>query len=64
MAGHMGSTRVTTQNLEVVSTDSDRGLILVKGAVPWIQGIMDHCSATPSKLRPFLMNAPASGRPA
>ena len=34
MAGHMGQTRVTTQNLEVVSTDEDRGLILVKGAVP------------------------------
>jgi len=34
MAGHMGAKRVTTQNLEVVSTDDDRGLILVKGAVP------------------------------
>lgn len=34
MAGHMGQTRVTTQNIEVVSTDSDRGLILVRGAVP------------------------------
>jgi len=34
MAGHMGATRVTTQNLEVVATDVDRGLILVKGAVP------------------------------
>ena len=38
MAGHMGGTRVTTQNLEVVSTDSDRGLILVKGAVPGSKG--------------------------
>ncbi|WP_419913467.1 50S ribosomal protein L3 [Hoeflea sp.] len=38
MAGHMGSTRVTTQNLEVVSTDGDRGLILVKGAVPGSKG--------------------------
>ena len=34
MAGHMGATRVTTQNLSVVSTDEARGLILVKGAVP------------------------------
>jgi len=34
MAGHMGATRVTTQNLEVVRIDSDRGLILIKGAVP------------------------------
>ena len=38
MAGHMGNTRVTTQNLEVVSTDADRGLILVKGAVPGSEG--------------------------
>jgi large subunit ribosomal protein L3 len=34
MAGHMGDTRVTTQNLEVVETDVDNGLILVRGAVP------------------------------
>ena len=38
MAGHMGSTRVTTQNLQVVSVDVDRGLILVKGAVPGSKG--------------------------
>jgi large subunit ribosomal protein L3 len=38
MAGHMGSERVTTQNLEVVSTDSDRGLILIRGAVPGSKG--------------------------
>ncbi|MDJ0685563.1 MAG: 50S ribosomal protein L3 [Alphaproteobacteria bacterium] len=34
MAGHMGAARVTTQNLEVVATDVERGLVLVKGAVP------------------------------
>lgn len=38
MAAHMGQTRVTTQNIEVVSTDSDRGLILVRGAVPGSKG--------------------------
>ncbi|MFB2552206.1 50S ribosomal protein L3 [Ensifer soli] len=38
MAGHMGQTRITTQNLEVVSTDEGRGLILVKGAVPGSKG--------------------------
>ena len=38
MAGHMGARRVTTQNLEVVRTDLDRGLILVKGAVPGSDG--------------------------
>jgi large subunit ribosomal protein L3 len=38
MAGHMGQTRVTTQNVEVVSTDTDRGLILIRGAVPGSKG--------------------------
>ena len=38
MAGHMGATRVTTQNLEVVRTDADRGLVLIKGAVPGSKG--------------------------
>jgi large subunit ribosomal protein L3 len=38
MAGQMGATRVTTQNLEIVSTDVDRGLILVKGAIPGSKG--------------------------
>jgi large subunit ribosomal protein L3 len=38
MAGHLGDARVTTQNLEVVSTDEARGLILIKGAVPGAQG--------------------------
>ena len=38
MAGHMGAVRVTTQNLEVVRTDVDRGLIMIKGAVPGSKG--------------------------
>jgi large subunit ribosomal protein L3 len=38
MAGHMGDVRVTTQNLEVVRVDADRGLMLVKGAVPGAKG--------------------------
>jgi large subunit ribosomal protein L3 len=38
MAGHMGAARVTTQNLEVVKTDVDRGLIMIKGAVPGSKG--------------------------
>ena len=38
MAGHMGSARVTTQNLQVVRTDLDRGLIMIKGAVPGSKG--------------------------
>ena len=38
MAGQMGNTRVTTLNLEVVEGDSERNLILVKGAVPGPNG--------------------------
>ena len=38
MAGHMGARRRTTLNLKVVSTDADRGLILVRGAVPGSEG--------------------------
>jgi large subunit ribosomal protein L3 len=38
MAGHMGDARVTVQNLEVVKTDADRGLIMIKGAVPGSRG--------------------------
>ena len=38
MAGHMGDVRVTTQNLEVVNTDVERGLIMVRGAVPGAKG--------------------------
>jgi large subunit ribosomal protein L3 len=34
----MGAAKVTTQNLEVVRTDADRGLIMVKGAVPGSKG--------------------------
>jgi large subunit ribosomal protein L3 len=38
MAGHMGHDQVTTLNLEVVQTDMERGLLLVKGSVPGPNG--------------------------
>lgn len=38
MAGHMGAVRVTTQNLQVVRTDAERGLLMIKGAVPGSRG--------------------------
>ncbi len=38
MAGHMGDVRVTTQNLEVISIDTERNLLLIKGAVPGAAG--------------------------
>jgi large subunit ribosomal protein L3 len=56
MAGHLGVERVTTQNLEVVRTDAERGLILVKGAVPgaansWVE-IRDAVKAKDNKGAP------------
>jgi large subunit ribosomal protein L3 len=42
MAGHLGVERVTTQNLRVVQTDVERGLILVEGAVPGVAGGWIH----------------------
>ncbi|RHW19198.1 50S ribosomal protein L3 [Sphingomonas gilva] len=38
MAGHMGDRQRTQQNLEIVSTDAERGLIFVKGSVPGHKG--------------------------
>ena len=38
MAGQMGNERVTTQNLVVVKTDPERGLLMIKGAVPGSKG--------------------------
>ncbi len=38
MPGHMGAKKVTVQNLEIVRSDSDKNLILVKGAVPGPKG--------------------------
>ena len=37
-SGHMGSERVTTQDLEVVVVDLDRNLLAVKGSVPGAKG--------------------------
>lgn len=38
MAGHLGVERVTTQNLEVAGVDAEKGLVLIKGAVPGARG--------------------------
>ena len=38
MAGHMGHDTVTTQNVTVHAVDADKGLILLKGAVPGPKG--------------------------
>lgn len=38
MPGHMGTDRVTVQNLDVVKVDGERNLLLIKGAVPGPKG--------------------------
>jgi large subunit ribosomal protein L3 len=38
MAGHMGCERVTIQNLDVVSVDVEKNLLLVRGAIPGPKG--------------------------
>ncbi|KCZ47342.1 50S ribosomal protein L3 [Hyphomonas pacifica] len=59
MAGHYGVERVTTQNLEVVRTDVERGLILVKGAVPGHDGSYVEVRDAVKKALPA--EAPAAG---
>lgn len=38
MAGHLGAERITTQNLEVALVDAEKGLLMIKGAVPGAKG--------------------------
>jgi large subunit ribosomal protein L3 len=38
MAGHLGSERVTTQSLEVIAADPERGVLMIKGSVPGSPG--------------------------
>ena len=64
MAGHMGATRVTTQNLEVVSTDADRGLILIRGAVPGSKGAWIYVSDAVKAALPDTAPKPAAIRAA
>ncbi|WP_420854541.1 50S ribosomal protein L3 [Sneathiella marina] len=56
MAGHMGAVRVTTQNLRIVQTDVERGLVLVRGAVPGSKGSWVFIADAVKKNRPD--NAP------
>jgi large subunit ribosomal protein L3 len=38
MAGHLGAKRVTTQSLRIVAADVERGVLMIKGAVPGSEG--------------------------
>ncbi|WP_100259030.1 50S ribosomal protein L3 [Qipengyuania seohaensis] len=57
MAGHMGDRQRTQQNLEIVRTDADRGLLFVKGSVPgakngWLM-VRDAVKIAPAEELPF-----------
>jgi len=52
MAGQMGNVRVTTQNLQIVDVDEDRGLILVRGGVPGSKGGFVRITDAVKKSRP------------
>ena len=60
MAGHMGVERVTTQNLRVVQTDPERGLILVQGSVPGHAG--GWIAVRDAVKRPLSKDAPLPGK--
>jgi large subunit ribosomal protein L3 len=57
MAGHLGAERVTTQSLQVVAADAERGVLMIKGAVPGSEGgwvlIKDAVKRKPPEGLPF-----------
>lgn len=62
MAGHMGSARITTQNLQVVRIDNARGLVMVKGAVPGSKGGWVTIKDAVKKAPPATLIYPAATR--
>ena len=64
MAGHLGQERVTTQNLTVVATDVDKGLIMIRGAVPGAEGGWVRVTDAVKRKRPKDAPFPAGLKPA
>lgn len=60
MAGQMGNRRVSTQNLIIVETDPERGLILVRGAVPGSKGSYVAIRDAAKRVRPDDVPYPAA----
>lgn len=60
MAGHLGDARVTIQNLQVVKTDVDQGLIFVKGAVPGTENSFVLVKDAMKRARPAEAPLPAA----
>jgi large subunit ribosomal protein L3 len=66
MAGHLGVERVTTLNLEVAAVDADKGLLMIKGAVPSAKGgyvrVRDAVKMPPKDAAfPAVLLEPAAG---
>jgi len=64
MAGHLGAERVTTQNVKVVKTDVERGLIMVQGSVPGAKGGWIQIKDAVKKPAPKGAATPGSFKPA
>ena len=62
MAGHLGQERVTTLNIEVAAVDAERGLVMVRGAVPGSKGEFVTIRDAVKKARPADAPYPASIR--
>lgn len=62
MAGHLGDARVTVQNLEIVETRADEGLILVKGGLPGAKENWVLVSDAAKKVAPEGLPMPAAVR--
>ncbi|WP_085340309.1 50S ribosomal protein L3 [Aquidulcibacter paucihalophilus] len=62
MAGHYGVERVTTQNLVIVRTDVERGLILIRGAVPGAEGSWVEIRDAVKSAAPASLPKPAAFR--
>ena len=64
MPGHLGVERVTTLNIEVAAVDAERGLVMVRGAVPGSKGEFVTIRDAVKKARPADAPYPASVRAA
>jgi large subunit ribosomal protein L3 len=62
MAGHLGAERVTTQSLEVVAADAERGLLMIKGSVPGSPGGYVRVSDAVKRRMPENLPFPAALR--
>jgi large subunit ribosomal protein L3 len=60
MAGHLGVERVTTQNLQVAGVDVEKGLLLLKGAVPGAKGSLVLVRDAVKRARPAAAPYPAA----